>query len=142
MIREAEGTDKDKLFELYRMLVPNSKKMNVLEEQIEIIKKHPNNFLFVYDEGEEILGTVTLNICLQALNGKRPYGVIENIIVHENHRNKKIGQKLLQYVEKYCRSLNCHRIMLLSNSTRESAHQFFEKEGFDGLVSKGFKKYL
>lgn len=142
MIREAEGTDKDKLFELYRMLVPNSKKMNVLEEQIETIRKHPYNFLFVYDEGEEILGTVTLNICLQALHGKRPYGVIENIIVHENHRNKKIGQKLLQYVEKYCSSLNCHRIMLLSNSTRESAHQFFEREGYDGLVSKGFKKYL
>ncbi|RZT23629.1 GNAT family N-acetyltransferase [Fictibacillus sp. BK138] len=142
MIREAEGTDKNKLFELYRMLVPNSRKMNVLEEQIETIRKHPYNFLFVYDEGGEILGTVTLNICLQALHGKRPYGVIENIIVHENHRNKNIGQKLLQYVENYCSSLNCHRIMLLSNSTRESAHQFFEREGFDGLVSKGFKKYL
>lgn len=142
MIREAEGTDKDKLFELYRMLVPNSRKMNVLEEQIETIRKHPYNFLFVYDEGGDILGTVTLNICLQALHGKRPYGVIENIIVHENHRNKKIGQKLLQYVEEFCRSLNCHRIMLLSNSARESAHQFFEREGYDGLVSKGFKKYL
>jgi GNAT superfamily N-acetyltransferase len=141
MIREAEGTDKDKLFELYRMLVPNSKKMNVLEEQIETIRKHPYNFLFVYDEGGDILGTVTLNICLQALHGKRPYGIIENIIVHENHRNKKIGQKLLQYVEEYCRSLNCHRIMLLSNSVRESAHQFLEREGYDGVV-KGFKKYL
>jgi GNAT superfamily N-acetyltransferase len=92
MIREAERTDKEKLFELYRMLVPNSKK--------------------------------------------------KNIIVHENHRSKNIGQKLLQYVENYCRTLNCHRIMLLSHSTRERAHQFFEREGYDGLVSKGFKKYL
>lgn len=29
MIREAEISDKDQIFELYRMLVPNSKKMNV-----------------------------------------------------------------------------------------------------------------
>jgi N-acetylglutamate synthase-like GNAT family acetyltransferase len=142
MIREAEGTDKNQLFELYRMLVPNSKKMIVLEEQIDAIKKDPNNFVLVYDEEGQILATLTLNICSQALHGKRPYGVIENIIVHENHRSKNIGQKLLQYVEDYCRSLNCHRIMLLSNSSRESAHQFFEREGYDGSVSKGFKKYL
>lgn len=60
MIREAERTDKDKLIELYRRLVPNSKKMNVFEEQIQTIKMDPNNFLLVYDEGGEILGTVTL----------------------------------------------------------------------------------
>jgi N-acetylglutamate synthase-like GNAT family acetyltransferase len=142
MIREADRTDKDKLSELYRMLVPNSKKMNILEEQIDIIRRDTNNFLLVYDEEREILGTVTLNICLQALHGTRPYGVVENIIVHENHRSKNIGQKLLQYVEDYCRSLNCHRITLLSNSTREKAHQFFVRERYDGLISKGFKKYL
>lgn len=142
MIREAERSDRNQLYELYRMLVPNSKKMNVLEEQIDRIKSDPNNFLLVFDEGGEIVGTVTLNICIQALHGTRPYGIIENIIVRENHRSKSVGQQLLQYVEDYCRSINCHRIMLLSNSTRERAHQFFEREGYDGSVSKGFKKYF
>ncbi|KRE92122.1 hypothetical protein ASG89_33720 [Paenibacillus sp. Soil766] len=122
--------------------MPNSKKMNVLEEQIDTIKSDPNNFLLVFKECGEILGTVTLNICIQALHGTRPYGIVENIIVHENHRSKSIGQQLLQYVEDYCRSIHCHRIMLLSNSTRERAHQFFEREGYDGSVSKGFKKYF
>ncbi|MEC0239866.1 GNAT family N-acetyltransferase [Paenibacillus dokdonensis] len=142
MIREAEISDKDQIFDLYRMLVPNSKKMNVFGEQIEIIRRDPNNFLLVYEENGEILGTVTLNICLQALHGFRPYGVVENVIVHENHRNRNIGQKLLKYIEDYCKSIECHRIMLLSNSTRQRAHQFFEREGYSGSVSKGFKKYL
>lgn len=142
MIREAEAKDRDQLFTLYKMLVPKSKKMNVLEEQIERIKDDPMNFLLVYEIEGEILGTVTLNICLQALHAFRPYGVIENIIVHEDHRSKGIGQQLLQVVEEYCRSLECHRIMLLSNSERHQAHQFFEREGFSGSVSKGFKKYL
>lgn len=124
------------------MLVPNSRKMNVVEEQIDIIRNDPNNFLFVFDKNGEILGTVTLNICIQAMHGTRLYGVVENIVVHENHRSKNIGQQLLQYVEAYCRSINCHRIMILSNSTRERAHRFFEREGFDGSVSKGFKKYF
>ncbi|MFD1176671.1 GNAT family N-acetyltransferase [Paenibacillus puldeungensis] len=142
LIREAERKDRDQLYELYRMLVPNSRKMNVEEEQIEKVKTDPMNFLLVYDEEGKIFGTLTLNICLQALHGSRPYAIVENIIVHENHRSKNIGQKLLQYVEEYCKSINCHRIMLLSKSTRISAHQFFEREGYDGSISKGFKKYL
>lgn len=79
---------------------------------------------------------------MQALHVLRPYGVIENIVVHEHHRGRGVGQKLLQYAENYCRALDCHRIMLLSSSKRQMAHQFFEREGYDGAVSKGFKKYL
>ncbi len=142
MIREAERKDKEQLLKLYKMLVPNSKKMNVLEEQIDKIRKDPMNFLLVYDEEGELLGTLTLNICLQALHGTRPYGVIENIVVHEDHRSRNIGKKLLQFAEDYCKSIDCHKIMLLSNSKRQRAHQFFEREGYNGSISKGFKKYL
>ncbi|MET3549651.1 hypothetical protein ABID47_006312 [Paenibacillus favisporus] len=46
MIREAESKDREQLSNLYRMLVPNSKKMNVLEEQIEKIRMDPANFTF------------------------------------------------------------------------------------------------
>jgi GNAT superfamily N-acetyltransferase len=88
------------------------------------------------------MGTLTLNICLQALHGFRPYGVVENIIVHEDFRGRNIGRKLLQHAEDYCRSIDCHRIMLLSSIKRDRAHQFFEREGFDRSVSRGFKKYL
>ncbi|MBT2640507.1 GNAT family N-acetyltransferase [Bacillus sp. ISL-39] len=142
MIREAEGTDQMQIYGLYKMLVPNSKKMCVLEDQIETMKRDRHNFLLVYEEEGEILGTLTLNICLQALHGLRPYAVVENIVVHENCRGQKIGEKLLQYVEKYCRSIDCHRIMLLSGSKREKAHIFFERNGYSGSVSRGFKKYL
>ncbi|WP_369011078.1 GNAT family N-acetyltransferase [Paenibacillus sp. MER TA 81-3] len=106
------------------------------------MRRDSNNSLLVYEEYGQILGRVTLNICLQALHGFRPYGVVENVIVHENHRNRNIGQKLLQYVEDYYKSIDCHKIMLLSNSSRQRAHQFFERKGYSGSASKGFKKYL
>lgn len=124
------------------MLVPNSKKRNVLEEQIDKIKTDSTNFLLVYEEEGVILGTLTLNICLQALHGESPYGVVENIVVHEDYQSKKVGKKLLDYVENYCKTIDCHRIMLLSSSKRKRAHQFFTREGYNGIVSKGFKKYL
>ncbi|MBS4195783.1 hypothetical protein [Lederbergia citri] len=62
MIREAERTNKEQISELYRMLVTNSKKRNVLEEQIDRIRKDSNNFLLIYEEEGVILGTLTLNI--------------------------------------------------------------------------------
>ncbi|WP_163874345.1 GNAT family N-acetyltransferase [Paenibacillus favisporus] len=102
MIREAESQDREQLSNLYRMLVPNSKKMNVLEEQIEKIRMDPANFLLVYEVEGALLGTLTLNICLQAMHGTRPYGLIENIVVHEDHRSNNIGQSLLKYAEEYC----------------------------------------
>ncbi|MDF2937356.1 MAG: hypothetical protein K0Q90_2729 [Paenibacillaceae bacterium] len=142
MIREAEAGDKEQLSRLYRMLVPNSKKMDVQEEQIHKIRTDPMNFIFVYEEHGELLGSLTLNICMQALHGERPYAIVENVIVHDDHRGKSIGHQLFRHVEAYCNSIHCHRIMLLSKATRIRAHQFFEREGYDGQISKGFKKYL
>ncbi|SDW68453.1 GNAT family N-acetyltransferase [Paenibacillus sp. PDC88] len=142
MIREARREDREQLYDLYRMLVPNSRKMNVVEDQIERIRLDPMNFLLVFEDQGAILGTLTLNICLQALHGTRPYGLIENIVVHENHRSTKIGQQLLDYAEEYCRTIHCHKLMLLSSSKRERAHGFFERCGYSGSVSRGFKKYL
>ncbi|MBM0066810.1 GNAT family N-acetyltransferase [Alkalicoccobacillus gibsonii] len=141
MIREAISSDKEQINELYRMLVPNSKKREVLGEQIDKIKEDPNNFILVYEENGAIIGTLTLNICLQALHGESPYGVVENVVIHENHRNKRIGTKLLEFVDHYCLTIDCHRVMLLSNSKRTQAHNFFENAGYNGTVSKGFKKY-
>ncbi|MCM3126925.1 hypothetical protein M3625_04035 [Paenibacillus sp. MER 78] len=63
------------------MLVPNSRKMNVVEDQIDRIRQDPMNFLLVYEEKGAIVGTLTLNICLQALHGSRPYGLSVAAIV-------------------------------------------------------------
>jgi N-acetylglutamate synthase-like GNAT family acetyltransferase len=142
MIREAEGRDRDRLEQLYRMLVPTSKKLLVLEERIEEMRKDPRNFLFVYEEEGKLLGTLSLSICLDALHGMMSYGVIENIVIDEAQRGLGIGQKLMQHAEDYCRTIDCFKIMLLSNSKRERAHHFFEREGYSSSVSKGFKKYL
>jgi N-acetylglutamate synthase-like GNAT family acetyltransferase len=142
MIREAERQDCERLAQLYKMLVPTSKRMLVLEERIDEMRKDPRNFLFVYEEEGQIQGTVSLAICMEALHGMMSFGVIENIVVDEARRGNRIGQRLVQHAEQYCRSIHCSKMMLLSNSKREQAHKYFEREGYSGSISKGFKKYL
>ncbi|PWV94444.1 N-acetylglutamate synthase-like GNAT family acetyltransferase [Paenibacillus cellulosilyticus] len=142
MIREAEASDVSELYRLYRMLLPNSKKLNVVEERIIEIRNDSKNFIYVYESDNKIIGTLTLTICLEALHGSMSYGVIENVVVDETLRGNGIGQQLMDYAERYCRSIRCSKIMLLSNSKRESAHHFFASIGYDSTVSKAFKKYL
>lgn len=38
MIREAEIRDKDQIYQLYRMLVPSSNNIEVLEEQVDALE--------------------------------------------------------------------------------------------------------
>jgi ribosomal protein S18 acetylase RimI-like enzyme len=72
----------------------------------------------------------------------RPYAVVENIIVNPAFRGNGIGKSLLAHVEQLCVLRGCTKIMLLSSASRVEAHEFFKKNGFNGSVSRGFKKYI
>jgi N-acetylglutamate synthase-like GNAT family acetyltransferase len=141
MIREAETKDRDAIQRLYEILCPDEP-INVLSERIEQIRNDSHNFLYVYDSNGQVLATVFLTLCLDPMFGNEPHGLIENIVVDDTLRGKGIGKALLDHIDHVCRELNCSKIMLLSNSFRLDAHRFFEANGYNGTVSKGFKKYL
>ena len=44
--------------------------------------------------------------------------------------------------ERVCREHGRTKVMLLSGMHRTEAHAFFERLGYDGSVSRAFKKYL
>jgi GNAT superfamily N-acetyltransferase len=141
MIREAEPKDKEAIQYLYKILCPDAP-VKVIPERIEEIKKDPNQFLFVYEEDGIILGTVILVICLSAMFGVQPFGLIEHFIVDEKFRRQGIGSKLTDYVIQVCRGKKCTRVMLLSNTDRKEAHMFYENKGFDSTAKRGFVNYL
>lgn len=141
-IREAKSKDYRAVEALYQALVPNSKNISVSSERLEQIKADPNNFLFVYQDGEVIQGTIFLTFCLDPMYEFRPYAVIENFIVDGVARGHGIGTLLLNHVEELCVAEGCTKIMLMSSAARIKAHEFFIKHGFNGDVSRGFKKYI
>jgi GNAT superfamily N-acetyltransferase len=53
-----------------------------------------------------------------------------------------VGRALLEHAERVCREHPCTQLMLLSGVQRIEAHGFFERLGYDGSVSRAFKKYL
>ncbi|MCM3170717.1 GNAT family N-acetyltransferase [Paenibacillus sp. MER 99-2] len=142
MIREAEGKDAIAVERLYQELLPNHSGIHVLPERLEEIRINPNSYLFVYDVDGSLVGTAHLHVCLDALSGTRPFGVVERVIVTQEMQGRGYGSRLMEHLEEVCKEKNCVKVFLTSNALRQDAHQFYDKLGYDGEGSKAFKKYL
>ncbi|UKS29656.1 GNAT family N-acetyltransferase [Paenibacillus sp. HWE-109] len=142
MIREAESKDCLIIENLYRILAPHSKNIKVLPERIEQIRNDSNNYLFVYEDEGIVKGSIFMTFCLDPAYQFRPYTVVEYVIVGEEFRGNGIGKKLLEQVEQQSITNGSTRIILLSSASRTEAHNFFTRNGYNGTISKGFKKYI
>ncbi|WP_338706846.1 GNAT family N-acetyltransferase [Paenibacillus amylolyticus] len=142
MIREAEARDAAVIERLYTELLPNNLNTKVLAERIEEVRNNPNSFLFVYELDDQVIGTAHLHICLDALVENRPFGVVERVIITEHVQSKGYGSELMKHIEHVCVQKNCVKVFLTSGSSRNEAHHFYTKLGYNGRSSKAFKKYL
>jgi GNAT superfamily N-acetyltransferase len=141
LIREAEARDKDAIQFLYQVLCPHAP-VRVLSERIEQIRKDPTNFVYIYEDDGKVLGTVFFTFCLSPMYGWQPFGVAENFIVDERYRGQGIGGLLINHVFQIARENKCFAVKVFSGSSREKAHQFFEKNGFNSGDKRAFIKYL
>jgi GNAT superfamily N-acetyltransferase len=68
----------------------------------------------------------------------RPYGLIENVVTHPNHRNKGHGKAVLAHSLSFAWSQDCYKVMLLTGSKREAVYRFYEAAGFDRNEKQAF----
>ncbi|MEX1030679.1 MAG: GNAT family N-acetyltransferase [Paenibacillaceae bacterium] len=141
MIREAERRDRERIEELYKLLIPDDNEIEVLEDRIDQIKLDPNHYLLVYENEDTVVGTILLSFCPDAMYGNRPYAMLENLIVDPACRGLGVGKQLFDHIEVLCMAVDCREILLMSNVRRTEAHQFFERLGYAN-VARGFKKYI
>lgn len=140
VVRRATELDAPQIARLYAMLVSNPA-VQVLPQRLVEIASDPDTALFVFEDGGAVLGTVIVSLCADIMFGRRPFAVVENIVVDQAARGLRIGEHLLQAVEVFCTAADCSKIMLLSAASRERAHTFFERCGYSGSTKRGFVKY-
>lgn len=140
LVRRARAADAPAIEGLYRQLVANPA-VAVLPEHLAELEVDPHTALLVAEEDGAVRGTLLLGLCADAMFGRQPFAVIENIVVDESCRGKRIGAALLHCAEDFCRDAGCSKIMLLSSLARDDAHRFFQSQGFDGAAKRGFVKY-
>jgi N-acetylglutamate synthase-like GNAT family acetyltransferase len=141
-VRRAERRDAPTIEALYRLLVPGDGNVSVDPDRVAALENDSNNHLIVVEVGGLAAGTAFLTICLDAMYGFQPYGVVENVIVMPAARGQGLGAALMTSLEQRARAARCTKLMLLSTSSRLDAHAFFVRAGFDGELKRGFVKYL
>jgi len=140
IVRRATGRDAPQIARLYSMLVSNPA-VEVWPEQVANVAKNPDAALFVFESQGAVIGTVIVSLCADVMFGRRPFAVVENIVVDPAARGSRIGERLLDAAEAFCEAADCSKIMLLSAASRTRAHAFFERCGYAGSTKRGFVKY-
>jgi GNAT superfamily N-acetyltransferase len=140
-IRNANKNELHPILDLYRHLHPDDKPSppsRKLQRVWGDIVDDPKLQLFVAVLNEQLVASCILAIIPNLSRGARPYGLIENVVTHADHRRKGIGTRLLQHVLKIAWEHNCYKVMLLIGSKREETLRFYEKAGFRRGIKTGF----
>jgi len=139
-VRRARAADAGAVAALYTQLVANPA-LRVLPERLDELAGHADAALLVASVDGALVGTVFVAWCPDAMFGRRPFAVVENIVVDAAARGRGVGAALLAEVERLSLARDCSKIMLLSASERAEAHRFFERGGYAGDRKRGFVKY-
>jgi GNAT superfamily N-acetyltransferase len=71
------------------------------------------------------------------------FAEISGLVVDQQIRSRGIGKALLEVAEQWARRHRCSAISVRSNITRELAHQFYMRNGYEHIkTQKSFRKSL
>lgn len=87
-----------------------------------------DSVMFVAESEDEIVGSLTLVLT------RIPVGLkawIEDVVVDENHRGKRIGEHLSLAAVEFAQKANARNINLESRPSREAAHKLYKRIGFE-----------
>lgn len=113
------------------------------EAALAAILATPGRHLLVAEDADGALIGTAEGIVLENLSHDvRPYCLIENVVVTAAARGRGVGRSLVQRLLDLAAEAGCYKVQLLSAARREEAHAFYVALGFDGDVSRGFRRYL
>lgn len=90
--------------------------------------------------GEKLVGFCSIVVNHDIVKKQKPILLLLNLRVHPDYRNYKIGQSILNFVDKFGKSINGDYIFLDCELDNIKGKRFYEKNGF--IADYGFYKYL
>ncbi|MEW6058318.1 MAG: GNAT family N-acetyltransferase [Bdellovibrionota bacterium] len=112
------------------------------QRYIELIERAAQNdgyeIIAAFDR-EKCVGAMGFRILFDFVHGKHMY--IDDLVVTESHRSKKIGAKLLRHAEDTAREMKCEALRLCTGVENEAGKRFYDREGWT-LRAVAYKKKL
>jgi GNAT superfamily N-acetyltransferase len=144
-LRHIRYNELQDLLALYRQLHPDDPPVEqdkYLHALWQDIYNDPDLHYLVIENNGQIVCSCTLAVIKNLTRNLRPYGLIENVITHTDHRNHGYGTAVLHEAIRIARENNCYKIMLLTSSKKEETLCFYEHSGFDRKGKTGFVIYF
>lgn len=135
----------DELLPLYQLLNPDDP---VLERDEELRRQWQEMLadeslkIVVVEHDGRLVSSCILTITPNLTRKDRPFGLVENVITHEDFRQNGFGKRCAQTAIEIARDRGCYKVMLLTGSEKEWTHGFYESCGFDRDAKPGFVRRL
>ena len=132
-IRTAKPTDLAGLLDLYRHLHPDdpTPETATAEAAWSALTGSALMKVIVAENAGMLISTCTLVTIPNLTRGVRPYGLIENVVTHPNHRRTGLGRAVLSFALDAAWQAGCYKVMLATGSRREETLHFYEGAGFE-----------
>jgi len=140
-VHQVGPSELDDLLALYRHLhavddpLPARATVESVWQELQGSPRH--RCLGVYLDGR-LVASCMLAVVPNLTRGCKPYGVIENVVTHADHRKKGCGQAVLAEALALAWTLGCYKVMLLTGRKDEATLRFYESAGFDRHGKQAF----
>lgn len=139
-IRKCINSDVNYVYDLICELKNKEFDLDIFEKIYNKKIQDEKNYFIVAIEKNEVIGFLSVVIDYQ-LHHADKVATIEELIVKSKYRNNGVGKLLLNSAINYAKEKNCDVIELTSGFSRKTAHEFYEKNGFNKGSYK-FKRNL
>jgi ribosomal protein S18 acetylase RimI-like enzyme len=132
-IRAATSDDLPEVLELYRHLHASDAPLDaaVAERVWSTLLTSGFTTVIVAETATVLLASCTLAIVPNLTRGGRPYGVIENVVTHADHRQQGLGHRVLAHALELAWAADCYKVSLATGRTDEATLRFYETAGFE-----------
>lgn len=96
-----------------------------------LIQKDPGNDLYVAELSGQLVGTFQLTWIPYLSRAGTLRLLIEAVRVATGLRGQGIGGEMMRFAIEKAKEKNCNLVQLTTDRTREEAHRFYERLGFE-----------
>ena len=131
-IRPAASADLPDLIALYGHLEAENAALDLRAagEIFQQFKRFDGSEVFIGRVGDTLVSSCTLVVIPNLTRLGRPYGLIENVVTHPDHRQRGYGQAILKAAIGAAWAAGCYKVMLLAGSKSPAIMRFYKSAGF------------
>ncbi|ENA27480.1 hypothetical protein HMPREF1487_09136 [Pseudomonas sp. HPB0071] len=127
-IREAVAKDLERIVCLFEQLGYSTEPKQVAQ-QLHELRQRAAGQAFVAEHHSDIVGVAIVHI-MNPLHVKASWALLSALVVDDKHRSSGLGACLLTAAEEFAAQQGCSQLELSSNSARNRAHLFYERNGY------------